>query len=152
MNSFHRNSVSLGCAGLAEGTTTANTFGHANAFDVQIEGRTFRKAAAADNLAFSAGHTALAVLQMCAFFVWVDTAGAVTTTQSAIVPGTTAAGYAKGAWEWPGELAGKVCIGAIVVETRSAATFTPNSTDLGAANVIDTYHNVGLDYGKPITY
>jgi hypothetical protein len=153
-SSKDRNSRALGCAGLAEGTN-ANTFKTSNILHYDINGRCYVKAAT-DNLAFSSGHTALAAKQICAFFVWLDASGNVTTTQSAIVANSQAAGYVKGAFEWPSEVADsatqKVCVGAIVVDAQNAATFTPNSTDLGATDVVDTYHNVAGNYGVPITY
>jgi hypothetical protein len=135
---------------LAEDDVNANRFEMNAACNYNISGRGYLKAATA-NLSFSAGHTALAVLQMCAFFVMLDSSGNVTTVQSAIVPGTRAVGYKTGAWDWPISST-LCCIGAIIVETRNAATFTPNTTDLGATDVIDTYANVVLDYGQPVTY
>lgn len=144
-----RPAYSLGAAGLAEGTN-ANTFRLTNALAYVVAGRSYLKAAT-DNLAFSAGHTALAVNQTCAFFVWLDAAGTVTTTQSAIRTSPAGAGYVPGAWEWP-EQVDKACIGAIVIRTANAATFTANSTDFSATDVIDTFHNVADDYGVPITY
>lgn len=144
-----RDNMSLSCAGLLEGTN-ANTFKTTNPVDFQIGGRMFHKAAT-DNLPFSAGHTSLAAKQTCAFFVMLDTAGAVTTVQSAIAANSQAQGYIKGAWEWPGENA-KVCIGAIVVDAQNAAVFVPNTTDLGATDVVDTYANAGPDQGVPIVY
>jgi hypothetical protein len=144
-----RDSSSLGCAGLAEGTN-ANTYKTSNILHYQSGGRTFVKAAT-DNVAFSAGHTALAAKQTCCFFVFIDTSGNLTTVQSAIVPNSQSQGYQKGAWEAP-MVAGKACIGAIIVDAQNAATFTPGSTDLGATDVVDTYVNFGDDYGVPVTY
>lgn len=139
----------LGSAGLAEGTN-ANTFQIANITHYCINGRAYRKAVT-DNIAFSGGHTALSTNQTCAFFVWLDSSGNVTTTQSAIKASSSGTSYVPGAWEWP-KSATLTCIGAIVVRTQNAATFTAGSTDLGATDVIDTFHNVADDYGVPITY
>jgi len=144
-----RTAYSLGCAALAEGTN-ANTFQIAAAVDFMINGRCYRKAAT-DNLAFTSGHTSLAAKEICAFFVLIDTAAAVTTQQSAIKPNSQAQTYVPGAWEWP-IVANKACVGAIVVDAQNAAVFVPNTTDLGATDVVDTYHNAGDDYGVPITY
>lgn len=141
-----RANFSLGSAGLAEGTN-ANTFQIANIVHYNINGRSYRKAIT-DNLAFSAG-TALATRQACVFWVLIDTAGTVTTSQSSIVSGSTAADYVQQAFE-PPVVSDKAVIGAIVVETRNAATFTPGSTDLGASDVIDTFHNFGPVYGYPV--
>lgn len=141
-----RNCMSLGCAGLAEGTN-ANTFKTSNILHYLINGRAYVKAAT-DNIAFSAG-TALAAKQLCAFFVLIDAAGTVTTQQSAILPNSQAASYVARAIEWP-HVADKAVIGAIVVDAQNAATFTPASTDLGAADIVDTYHNAAMDYGTAI--
>lgn len=149
MQSGYRDSVSLGAAGLAEGTN-ANTFKTSNILHFLIGGRAYVKAAT-DNLPFSAGHTSLAAKQTCAFFVFLDSAGAVTTVQSTVVANSQANGYQKGAWEWP-MVTSKACIGAIIVDAQNAAVFVPNTTDLGATDVVDTYANAALDYGVPITY
>lgn len=144
-----RDNVCLDCAVLAEGTN-ANTFKTTGAVSYVIGGRVYTKAAT-DNLAFSSGHTALAAKQTCAFFVWLDTSGNVTTTQSSIVPNSQGSGYAAGAWDWPND-SSKCCIGAIVISTNNSATFTPNSTDFAATDVVDTFHNVALSYGAPVQY
>lgn len=148
MNNGIRENACLSAAGLAEGTN-ANTFKTTYAISYNIGGRTYYKAAT-DNLAFSAG-TALAAKQVCVFFVMIDSAGTVTTEQSTIYANATAAsGYKKVAFEWPNP-ATKACIGAIRVVTNNAATFTPTSTDLGATDVVDTFFDVALDYGNPVT-
>jgi hypothetical protein len=143
-----RSAYSLGAAGLAEGTN-ANTFKTSNALPYAIDGRSYLKAAT-DNLAFSNGHTSLAAKEVCVFFVLVDSAGTVTTQQSAVYPGSQSQNYVARAIEWP-SVADKAVIGAIKVETQGAAVFVPNTTDLGAADVVDTHINVADDYGVPIT-
>lgn len=121
-------------ANLAEGTN-ANTFKTTtNIVFYTIKGRMYEKAAA-DNLTFSSGHTALAANQQCVFGVCLDSGGNVTTVQGPIKD----VGSDTSVLAWP--TAGdddKVLIGGIIVET-GATTFTPGSTDLGAANVTDTY-------------
>jgi hypothetical protein len=149
MTVSQRDNCSLGCAGLAEGTN-ANTFKTSNIVHYVINGRCYVKAAT-DNLAFSAGHTAQIAKQICAYFVLIDTAGTVTTQQSTIKSNSQAQGYLAGAWEWP-HVANKAVLGAIVVDAQNAATFTAAATDLGAADVVDTYHNVADNYGTPVTY
>lgn len=144
-----RDNYVLSSAALGEDDANANQFEIFKAFDFVIAGRTYSKALTAA-LTFTAGHTALAANQMCAFFVLIDAAGTITTEQSTIVPAPAATGYVPGAWEWP-DPPTKAVVGAIVVRT-GATTFTPNSTDLGAANVTDTYVNATTDYGQPITY
>lgn len=142
-----RAAYSLGAAGLAEGTN-ANTFKTSNILHYAINGRTYVKAAT-DNLAFSSGHTALGNSEQCVFFVFLDSSGTVSTTQSAVVKNTTHQSYVAKAVEWP-QVANKACIGAIRVQCNASGTFTPTSTDLGAANVTDTYYDVGPDMGVPI--
>lgn len=145
----NRDNFCAGFAALAEGTN-ANTFKTTAAISYSIAGRGYTKAAT-DNLPFSSGHTSLAAQQKCAFFVMLDAAGAVTTEQSTVVPNSQAVGYKAGAWDWPLS-ATKACIGAIVVDAQNAAVFVPNTTDLGAADVVDTYVNVVLDYSMPVGY
>lgn len=140
---------SLGCAGLGEGTN-ANTFRTTNIVHYTIAGRSYVKAAT-DNLAFSAVGTALAAKQMCAFFVLIDAAGTVTTQQSTIVPSPDAQSYMAGCWEWP-QVKDKAVLGAIVIRTNNSATFTANTTDFGATDVIDTFHNVADVLNTPVTY
>lgn len=153
MNSGTRENVCLGAAGLAEGTN-ANTYQVANITHYVISGRAYRKAVT-DNIAMAAftgtSFTALAAKQTCAFFVMADTSGNLSLIQSAIVPSSAGTSYEKGAWEWPNK-PDYACIGAIVIRTDNAATFTATSTDFGASDVVDTFHNVALDYGVPITY
>lgn len=148
MKTTHENH-SMGCAGLAIGTN-AGSFKTLNACVFQIAGRSYIKAAT-DNLTFTAGHTNLANSQTCAFFVWVDSAGAITTTQSAIVPSTSAAtGYAKGAWGIPVDNT-KALLGAIVISCSAAQTFTVGTTVPGTANTA-TFINFADDLGAPIQY
>lgn len=118
---------------LAEGTN-ANTFKTTNTTIFSIKGRNYTKAAT-DNLAFSSGHTALAASQKCAFGVMLDSSGNVTTVQGPI----KTVGSSDKVLPMPFSNDDDKClIGHIIVET-GATTFTPGSTDLGAANVTDTY-------------
>lgn len=142
-----RSCYSLGCAGLAEGTN-ANTFKTSNAIQYVIAGRSYYKAAT-DNLAFSSG-TAMAAKKKAVFWVLIDAAGTVTTEQSTTYDGSQSASYVSRAIE-PPLYADKACIGAIVIETHNAATFTPGSVDLSATDVVDTYANFADDYGVPVT-
>lgn len=147
MNNGIRDNFCLSAAGIAEGTN-ANTFKTTYAITYVINGRTYYKGAT-DNLAFSAG-TALAAKQACVFFVLIDSAGTVTTSQSAIVANASGSGYVPTAFEWPNP-ADKAVIGAIRVSTNNSATFTPAGTDLSATDVVDTAFDVAVDYGTPIT-
>lgn len=135
-------------AALAEGTN-ANTFKTAAAVAYAIDSICYLKAAT-DNLAFSAGHTALAAGQSCLFGVVLDASGNVTTVQGNIV--TTADLAAKVAvLNWPRPPANKAVVGYIRVQCDNAATFTPGSTDLGAPDVVDTYYNTWGVPAQPLT-
>ncbi len=125
--------------GLAEGTN-ANTFKTTATVPYAIDGVLYSKAAT-DNLAFSAGHTSLAAGQSCLFGVVLDTAGNVTTVQGPIITTSDLTAKIK-ALHWPVQPAGKCMIGAIRVQCDNAAVFVPNTTDLGAADVVDTYYNL----------
>lgn len=118
--------LSLTAAGLAKGTN-AGTFKTAATLTFTHNG-VFKSKAATDNLAFTAGHKALGNSQNCLFGVWIDAAGAVSTTQGPIgtagepcpVPGAPAAGGAL--------------VGLIKVTTGAAETFTPGTSTLGTGN------------------
>jgi hypothetical protein len=143
--------LALSKAGLAEGTN-ANTF-QINApngagVDYAIKGRTYHKADT-DNLAFSDGHTALAASQQCVFGVQLDTSGNVTTKQSNIVD-TADLEAGNDQLHWPVADDNKVIVGYIRVETSDSGAFTPGSTDLGDAQVTDTYYDVMLPPAAPL--
>jgi hypothetical protein len=149
-----RDAVSLGCAGLAEGTN-ANTFKTSNILHYEIAGRSYVKAAT-DNVAFAA-ETALtsafatqANKKVCVYHFFIDSAGAITVSQGEQYPATTEVSYESRAIDWP-SVAGKACIGAMKIQTNGSAVFTPASTDLGATDVVDTFYNVGANYGAPVT-
>lgn len=141
-----RDNYATTCGVLAEGTN-ANTFKTTQAVSFSIAGLGYYKAAT-DNLAFSAGHTALGNSQRSAFFVLLDAAGAVTTQQGDVVTPSPSGNQLRAA-EIPNPT-DKVVIGAIVVTTSSSATFTPNTTDLSAAGVTGTYYNFVGDYAATL--
>ena len=149
-----RNSYSLGCAGLGEGTN-ANTVLTANILHYVINGRAYRKAVT-DNIAFAAetsltaAFVALAAKKTAMFFFFIDTSGNITMSQGTTYPATTEQDYVARAIDWP-DVPNKACIGALKIQTNNAATFTAGATDLGASDVIDTFYNVANDYGVPVT-
>ncbi len=146
MQTNYRDNFATTFAGVDEGTN-ANTFKTTYATSYTVDGVGCYKAAT-DNLAFSAGHTALGNSQRCAFFVCLDNAGNVTTLQSTIVtPSPT--GDQRAAAEIPNPT-GKTVIGALVVTTGAAATFTAGATDLSAAGVTFTKYNFVGDYGNTL--
>lgn len=133
----------LSKAGLAEGTN-ANTFKIAATdpagVHFAIEGLAYYKANT-DNLAFSAG-SAVADLSACLFLVQINAAGTVSTKQgNAELSADLANG--KVALHAPEADADKAPLGLIKVVT-SGGTFTPGSTDLGAASVTDTYYDYAV--------
>lgn len=119
-------------AGLAEGTN-ANTFKTANTTIYSIKGVMYSKAAT-DNLTFTAGHADVEANQQCIFAVCLNAAGTVSTVQGPVKN----VGDDQSVLGWPSVGSDVAMIGAIVVET-GATTFSAGSTDLGAANVTDTY-------------
>lgn len=125
--------ASLSAAGLAEGTN-ANTFKTVNTLTYTNNG-VFKSKGATDNLAFSSGHTALGNSQGCLFGIWIDGSGNITTSQGMIV----AAGDPCPVPNAPA--ANLTLVGLLKVVTSSGATFTPNSTDLGASGVVDTFYD-----------
>jgi len=123
--------VSLTAAGLAEGTN-ANTFKTVNTLTFTNNG-VFKSKAATDNIAFSSGHTAVGPSSACLFGVWINASGTVSTSQGPIVA-------AGDPCPVPGAPAANLTlVGLIKVTTDASTTFTPGSTDLGAAGVTDAY-------------
>ena len=123
--------ASLTAAGLTEGTNAA-TFKTANTLTYTSNG-VFKSKNATDNLTFSAGHTALAASQACLFGVWINAAGTVSTSQGPIVA-------AGDPCPVPGAPAANLTlVGLIKVTTDASTTFTPGTTDLGAAGITDAY-------------
>ena len=153
-----RDNMSLGAAGLAEGTN-AGTLKTSNILHYIVKGRAYIKAVT-DNIAFAlmTKVPALAILPLTAsqvgvFFISVrQSDGALVYEQSASKPSATGAGYQAGAFEWPSEVEGHALIGAIKVATNASGAFTAATTDLGAANQTVTYYDVAVDYGIPIPY
>lgn len=154
MTATTRDNVSLGNAGIAEGTN-ANTYKTSNILHYRIAGQAYVKAAT-DNVAFAArsgtSFTALTASKVSVFFVLIDAAGTLVMRQSAVKDSATAQTYQAGAFEWPAEEDNYAVIGAIKVATNASGAFTATSTDLGASNQTVTYFNAAGDYGVPITY
>lgn len=124
--------LSLASAGLAAGTTTG-TFKTQNTL-AYIINAIFKSKSATDNLAFSAGHAAVTAGKAALFAVWIDAAGAVTTTQSVIVDAADNVPV-------PATVSNKALVGLIKVVTDGSTTFTPGTTGLAASGVTATYLN-----------
>lgn len=140
---------SLTAGGLAEGTN-ANTYKTANTVTFLINGA-FKSKAATDNVAFTAGHAAINpgadTAQRCKFLVSLSAAGVFKTTQGTIVAAADTAVAPK-------VPVGEAPVGTIEVETDASTTFTPATTDLGAAGITDTYVDLAWpdDGGDSLIY
>lgn len=172
MNS-KRDNLSLGCAGLAAGTTAASIKTQ-NILHYQIGGRSYVKPAT-DNIALTpfvltpaVPFVALAASSIGLFFVLVDVNGNIAIRQWAgnglagvagngataaiptAVPASNSAQYQPFNFEWPGEDAGWAIIGAFKVATNASGAYTAGTTSQAAANQVVTYYNVGQDLGVAI--
>lgn len=141
-------SFALTAGGLAEGTN-ANTFKTVNTVTFVIDG-VFKSKTATDNVAFTAGHSVVAASSSCLFLVCLDAGGNFSTAQgkAALTAGVTAG---TASLQWPAAPADVAVVGAIRVDTGSGVTFTPGSTDLGAASITDTYFDLFAVPTKPLT-
>jgi hypothetical protein len=141
-----RDAYATAAANVGIGTTTTKVRTTTNVAHYTIDGVAAFKAATDDLWTLSG--TSLTTHQACVFYLWLDTAGTATVTQSAIVTASTAAsGYVAGAFGLP-QAASKALVGAVLVKS-GAATFVPGTTALTG---VATYFNYVGDYGKPITY
>lgn len=163
-----RDNISLGCAGLAAGTT-AGTFKTTNIFAFLVLGLAYFKAIT-DNIAFAVRVQvpaltlpSLAASQQTVYFLSVRASdGAIFAepmrpvamgggAPSNVVASNTGSGFQTGgSAEWPSETPGYAIFGAIKVATTAAGAFIPGTTSLGAANQVVTYYNAGPDYGVSI--
>lgn len=138
--------VSLTSAGLGESAGTAAKMKTTATLTYTING-VFKSLSAADDLAFSAGHTTIPASSACLFAVWADgsadSAAAVSTTQGPIVASGDPCPV-------PPLASGKALIGLVKVATDGSHTFVPGTTDLGAAGITDTYYNCMVMPGAAI--
>lgn len=132
LSGINAGSVSLSSGGLAAGTN-AGTFKTSSTLTYTING-IFKSKAATDNLAVAAG-TKLTASKACLLGVFIDGAGALSTTQGPIVD-------AGDPCPVPGFPAGDVAlVGLIKVVTNASNEFTPGTTAFGATGVTATYLN-----------
>jgi hypothetical protein len=118
---------SFGNAGLAEGLNP-NTIKTTNAVDFRIGGQVYVKAAT-DNIAITAA--AQAANTTAYYLVQVNAAGTVSVVKGA-----------DGSVTLPECSANNVPIGIMKIALSGGATFTAGTTDLGAANVVDTFAHI----------
>lgn len=123
--------LSLTSAALAIGTTTG-TFKIAAAVTFTSNG-VFKSKAITDNIAFSSGHTALAIGQACLFALWLDASGNVTTTQGPIVASGDPCPV-------PGQVTANTTLFGLIKVQATSAIYTPGTTALGTGNTA-TYIN-----------
>ena len=116
----------FGAAGLAEGTN-ANTIKTTNAIHYAIGGKNYYKAAT-DNVAMTAC-AAQAANTTCLYVITINSSGTVKITKG--TDGVTT--------YLPTAPTDECVIGAMKIALASGATFTSGTTDLGAANVTDTF-------------
>lgn len=134
--------LSLSAAGLAEGTN-ANTFKTTATLAYAIDGVFYSKGAT-DNIAMTAAAGTVPPSSAALYGVWIDAAGNVSNTRGPVV----AAGEPCPV---PGAPAGNVAlVGLIKVTTNASTTFTPGSTDLGAAGVVDAYYDCAAMPGSAL--
>ena len=107
--------------------------------DFAIDGNAYHKADAATVLPLTVAPVQ-PVLTKCLYLIQVDAAGVVTSVQGVPVLTADLVGGTK-VLHWPLPAAGKCPIGAVKVETQSSATFTPGTTALDAANIVETYYD-----------
>jgi hypothetical protein len=127
----------LGNPTVIESAGTANEMSH-SAFPFAVDGIAYTKAADTD-FPFTAGHTSLAAGESCIFLLQTTTGGTISTKQSNIADNDSGELLV-----WPEADDGQCAFAALKVRCNSTAVFVPNTTDLGAANVVDTFYNFAL--------
>lgn len=120
--------------GLAEGTNNATVL-TANTAQFCINGVNYTKAGT-DNLAISAG-SIQAVSTYCKYLVVVNASGTVSTVQGN--QASTAAAALV-----PDCPVDKAPLGYFQIATDATHTYTPGTTDNGAAGITDTYVDLGV--------
>lgn len=158
--------MALNSGALAEGTN-ANTIQIAAAINYVIDGRFFSKSIT-DNIAIS--YSGPSVYQAAAggiqsvnggfiggvngstriYGIFLDAAGAVSILPGPIVDSAELAA-GRVALQWPDAPAGVCPIGGLRIALTAGVSFTPGQTDLGAANVTDTFYNLADMPANPLT-
>jgi hypothetical protein len=158
-------------AGLSSGAwaegTNANTIQNAAAVTYVIDGRFYSKAIT-DNIAIS--YSGPSVYQAAAggiqnvnggftggvngstrlYLICLDTSGAVSIVPGQIVDSAELAA-GRVALMYPDAPNGVCPVAALRIALTAGVTFTPGSTDLGAANVTDTFYNLSTVPANPLT-
>lgn len=133
--SYNLEQANSGCQAFTSGgvaiTTNKAKFKTTATINYTIGGLMYTKAAA-DNLVFSSGHTALAAGQACLFGLQLDAAGNVTTVQGPIVP-------VGDPCPVPSPANGRAVFG--LIKVSATAAFTPNTTEFDAAGITTAFYN-----------
>lgn len=133
---------SLTAAGLAEGTN-ANTYKTTATLAYTING-VFKSKGATDNIAMTSTAGAVPPSSAALYAVWIDTSGNLSNTRGPVVA-------AADPCPVPTQTTNNVAlVGLIKVVTDASTTFTPGSTDLGAAGVTDTYYDCSVMPGSAL--
>jgi hypothetical protein len=133
---------SLTAAGLAEGTN-ANTYKTVNTLAYTING-VFKSKGATDNIAMTSTAGTVPPSSAALYAVWIDTSGTLSNTRGPVVA-------AADPCPVPTQTTANVAlVGLIKVVTDASTTFTPGSTDLGAAGVTDTYFDCSVMPGAAL--
>lgn len=158
--------MALNSGALAEGTN-ANTIQIAAAINYIIDGQFYTKAIT-DNIAIS--YSGPTVYQAAAggiqavnggftggvngstriYGIFLNAAGAVSILPGPIVDNAELAA-GRVSLQWPDAPAGVCPIGGLRISLTAGTTFTPGQTDLGAANVTDTFYNLADMPANPLT-
>lgn len=125
----------LGNATVIESAGTANEMSH-SAFPFAIKGLAYTKAADTD-FPFSAGHTSLAAGETCLFLLQTTAGGTISTKQSNIADNDSGEALIV-----PKPDADNCPFAILKVRCNGSAVFVPNTTDLGASDVVDTFYNL----------
>lgn len=158
--------MALNSGGLAEGTN-ANTIQIAAAINYIIDGQFYSKAIT-DNIAIS--YSGPTVYQANAggvqavnggftggvngstriYGIFLNAAGAVSILPGPIVDNVELAA-GRVSLQWPDAPAGVCPIGGLRIGLTAGVGFIPGQTDLGAANVTDTFYNLADMPANPLT-
>src|SRR3990167_7892426 len=145
----HGGNLNFENASLATSTVTANHVNVANKVNYVIDGK-FYHATVNNDLALSAGHTALVNNQACVFALWANNTGVFSTTQGAIVNSKEVEDDIL-ALPLPDLVENLALIGLIKVKAGVGTTFTPTTTAFNATNVNTTFINTLTMPSKPFT-
>ena len=134
--------MSLTAAGLAEGTN-ANTYKTTATLAYTINGVFYSKGAT-DNIAMTSTAGTVPPSSAALYAVWIDSSGNLSNTRGPVVASGDPCPVPTQATP------NTALVGLIKVVTFASTTFTPGSTDLGAAGVTDTYYDCSVMPGAAL--